>query len=59
MADPKKYWFIQPPNWTTGLPVTWQGWTWLIGAFALEIRVTRELQGVMTFRTITVASCAG
>jgi hypothetical protein len=46
MTDPKNYRFIQPPNWTMGLPVTWQGWLWLIGVFALEIVVTRELQGV-------------
>lgn len=47
MADPNRYWFIQPPNWTTGLPVTWQGWLWLIGGFALEVVVARELHGVV------------
>jgi hypothetical protein len=41
-----KYWFIQPPNGTAGLPVKWQGWLRLIGVFALEIVATRELQGV-------------
>jgi hypothetical protein len=31
---------------STGLPVTWQCWLWLIELFALEIVVTRELRGV-------------
>jgi hypothetical protein len=45
MAEPKKYWFVQLPNWTTGLPVTWQGWALLFGVFAVEVIVARALQG--------------
>ena len=45
MADRPKYWFVHPANWRTSLPVTWQGWAWLSGAFAVEIAVTRELEG--------------
>jgi hypothetical protein len=45
MVDSKRYWFAQSPNSYKASPVTWQGWCCLFAVCALEIVVTRELQG--------------
>lgn len=44
MSEPKP-WFVQFRNYDTAMPVSWQGWALLIGVFAAEVLVTRNLHG--------------
>jgi hypothetical protein len=46
MSEPKP-WFVQSRNWYTAMPVSRQGWALLIGVFATEVLVTRNLHGVV------------
>src|ERR1700761_341650 len=46
MSKPKP-WFVQFRNYYTAMPICWQGWALLIGVFAAEVLITRNLHGVV------------